>query len=134
MCLNYKWEKTSDTEESQKGKSAVRKTKKDSGPLGATVLESVKLYLQKYPVEKIAKIRSLGVSTVFGHLSQWYVAGGALRVEDFVSPEQEKKILAELNSTKEFQRLSQIKEKLGDDISYEQIRLVLAKKQRDIKK
>jgi len=133
VCMEYKWEKTAHSEEAETGKRVTKKIKKNPGDLGATVLESVKFYQQKYSLEKIAKIRGLGVSTVFGHLAEWYGAGGNLNVEDFVSPGEEEKILKTITATKEFKRLRDIKEKLGEEISYEQIRLVLAKRQREVK-
>lgn len=126
VCMEYKWEKIDTPVSTVKEK----KVKKSSGPLSSTVLESVKLYLQKYSVEKIAKIRSLGVSTVFGHLMDWYAAGGQLKVEDFVSVEQEEKINAILDE-KGFKKLREIKEKAGDEISYEQIRLIIYKRQKN---
>ncbi|EKD58242.1 MAG: ATP-dependent DNA helicase RecQ [uncultured bacterium] len=133
VCLDYKWEKSAQSQDSEKDVK-VKKIRKSKDELGATVFESVKLYQQKYSVDKIAKIRSLGVSTVFGHLTDWYRAGGDLHVEDFVSSQEEDNIIKVLTTTKEFQRLKDVKEKLGDSISYEQIRLVLAKRQRNSKK
>lgn len=131
ICMEYKWEKapTSENEEPAKARKKIKKT---AGELGMTVLESARLYQENYTIEKIAKIRSLGQSTVFGHLAEWYQAGGNLRVEDFVTVEQEEIILKTL-SEKGFQRLREIKERLGDDISYDQIRLVLAKRKRENK-
>lgn len=130
VCMNYKWEKTRESEDIVGEKKKAKKIKEKSGPLSSTVLESVKLYLQKYSLEKIAKIRSLGVSTVLGHLMDWYAAGGNLKIEDFVSLEQEEKINNILDE-KGFKRLKEIKEKAGDEISYEQIRLVIYKRGRD---
>lgn len=132
VCMEYKWEKTEAEESSETGTMKKAKIPKRSGPLGKTVLESVKLYQQKYSLEKIAKIRGLGKSTVFGHLSEWYVAGGDLHVEDFVSVVEEEKIL-KIIAAGGFQKLREIKEKLGDEISYEQIRLVLVKRQKQKK-
>lgn len=127
VCMNYKWESVSEVGNTGDSKRKTKKIRERSGPLSATVLESVKLYLQKYPVEKIAKIRSLGISTVFGHLMEWYAAGGQLKIEDFVSAAQEEKINAILDE-KGFKKLREIKEKAGDEISYEQIRLIITKR------
>lgn len=134
VCLDYKWEKSAKSQDGEIKKDRMRKVKKSSDELGATVLESTKLYQQKFSVEKIAKIRSLGISTVMGHLLEWYRAGGDLKVEDFVSAEEEQLVLKTIADSKGFQRLKEIKEKLGDEISYEQIRLVLAKRQRNNEK
>lgn len=132
ICLDYKWEKSEKTEEEIKAAGGkVKKVKKTKAELGGTILESVKLYQQELSVEKIAKIRSLGVSTVYNHLTQWYLAGGELVVADFVSSVDEKLINDVLDNSTGFQGLKMIKEKLGENISYEQIRLVFAKRQRE---
>jgi ATP-dependent DNA helicase RecQ len=131
VCLEYKWEKAPETENEIKARGGkIKKSKERSGPLSGTVLETVKLYQQKFDAEKIAKIRSLGKSTIFGHLNEWYLAGGNLRVEDFVSPEQEA-LINDVLSQKSFQGLKKIKEQLPEEISYEQIRLIFAKRQKE---
>jgi hypothetical protein len=124
VCLNWK-----NTEIKKVSRSVPREIK-DESDLSDTILETVSLYKQNYEPEKIAKIRSLGVSTIFGHLVSWYIAGGELNVEKFVSGEQEQQILAALPDPGTAHFLSAIKSKLPADISYEQIRMVIAKRQK----
>ncbi|EKE19514.1 MAG: hypothetical protein ACD_8C00146G0019 [uncultured bacterium] len=129
ICLNYKWEKSADIEAEGKTKKTLTKYRQPKASQSDTVMETVKLYQQKYSAVQIAKARSLGVSTIFSHLTRWYGEGGALDVFDFVSPSEEKKILSALENIKGEKRLTAIKENVGEDISYEQIRLVLMKRQ-----
>lgn len=98
--------------------------------LSETVLHTVELYQQGHKAAAIAKLRELGVSTIMNHLAKWYAAGGELKISDFVAPEQEKLILSAAAGADERRYLSSIKEKLPPEISYEQIRLTLAKVQR----
>jgi len=94
-------------------------------------METVNMYKEGKTIEQISKIRSLGVTTIFQHLTRWYVEDdGALPVEEFVTPEQEKQILQAMSEAEDYTKLSPIKVKLPDDISYEQIRLVMAKIQK----
>lgn len=44
--------------------------------IGATVLETLKLYQKGYVPAQIAKIWGLGAGTIFDHLVQWYSHGG----------------------------------------------------------
>lgn len=129
ICLNYKWEKSEQLENDGKEKKISTKYRQPKASQSDTVLETVKLYQQKYSAVQIAKARSLGVSTIFSHLTRWYGEGGALDVFDFVTPSEETKILSALAQIKGEKRLTAIKESVGDDISYEQIRLVLVKRQ-----
>ena len=101
--------------------------KKKTQAVGGTVLESARLYEQNYKAEEIAKLRDLGVGTIIGHLIQWYADGGDLKIEDFIKPEQEKQILRAMAEAADYQWLSPIKEKLPENITYEQIKLVVAK-------
>ncbi|HAV11837.1 MAG TPA: hypothetical protein DCX32_04860, partial [Candidatus Moranbacteria bacterium] len=65
------------------------------------------------------------------HLTQWYAEGGELEIENLVSKEQEKIISEAMDKKHGFQKLKEIKERVGDGISYEQIRLIWAKKKRE---
>ncbi len=133
VCLNFKWEKTPETEAMKKAKKSSAKNHQSLAMESDTVMETVKLYKQKYSAPQIAKARSLGISTIFNHLTRWYAEGGELDVRDFVTAEEEEKILTVAKETSGAGRLSVIKEKLGEDISYEQMRLVFAKRQRERK-
>lgn len=128
VCMGFKWDKYPQDEEDEKKNKIRTKNRKTSARESYTIMETVKLYQQKFSVERIAKARSLGISTIYNHLTQWYAEGGELSVEDLVSPEQEKIILEAMDKKHGFQRLKEIKERVGEEISYEQIRLILTKK------
>jgi ATP-dependent DNA helicase RecQ len=125
VCLNFKWNKSAESDSAQT--NSQTKKKKIGSELGDSALETAKLYQQKFSVEKIAKIRSLGVSTVFGHLTQWYATGGELNIADFVSSLQEDEIISVIKKAGGFKGLKAIKEEVDEDITYEQIRLVITK-------
>lgn len=121
VCLGHKWEKSP---EAQLKKVAAKM--KPRAKESMTIMETVKLYQKKYTPVQIAKARNLGVSTIFSHLMLWYAEGGELMVEDLVSPKQEQEILTIIKKGG-FQKLREIKDAVSEDISYEQIRLVLTK-------
>ena len=98
--------------------------------LSETILRTVELYQQGHKATAIAKLRELGVSTIVSHLIKWYAAGGELKISDFVTPDEEKLILAASVGAPEVGYLSSIKAKLPATISYEQIKLALAKVKR----
>jgi ATP-dependent DNA helicase RecQ len=89
-----------------------------------TKAETLALYKEGKSVAEISAQRNLATQTIEGHLAH-YVQNGQLRVEELVS--REKIILIE-PVVKEFtsESLTTLKEKLGTDISFGEIRLVLA--------
>ncbi|MDQ1284320.1 MAG: ATP-dependent helicase RecQ [Patescibacteria group bacterium] len=117
VCLGWK----RNTEQHRSGRSDTGK-----GFITETVKETVKLYQDGYDVFRIAKMRGLGVSTVMGHLIEWYEAGGELAIEDLVSSLEQSQILEAIAKVG-MERLSPIKSVLLEEISYEKIKLVAAK-------
>lgn len=133
VCLNYKWEKSevsTSKKISAKGGSAYG-GKKSPGYLGGTVMESVNLYKQNYSPEKIAKIRSLGVSTIFGHLMEWHRSGGEFRIDEHLSKDEFELILKAIEKVGSAEKLGPLKSALPSEISYEQIRMGIAKMLRE---
>ncbi|MDD5396877.1 MAG: RecQ family ATP-dependent DNA helicase [Candidatus Moranbacteria bacterium] len=127
VCLNYKWEKSEiSADTGRKKRAAARKSK---GFLGGTILETANLYKQNYAPEKIAKIRSLGVSTIYNHLIDWYLNGGEFRIDEHLTPAEEKKILSAIEKEGSCERLGPLKTILPSEISYEKIRMTIAKMQ-----
>lgn len=138
VCLKFQWPKTNEG-------SSVRTRRRDrinrgdaincvstgigddNCDISGTVLETVNLYKKDYTIEQIAKMRSLGVSTIFGHLVSWYLSGGELEIQKFITRDEEQKILEAMSRAENYQLLKSIKEKLPEEISYEKIRLVIAK-------
>lgn len=123
VCLNWKNNELKKTARNSQ-------TLKNKDELSDTIMETVKLYKQNYLPEQIAKIRSLGISTIFNHLVLWYLAGGELQIEKFVTASEEKQILLALPVVGTPHFLSVIKSQLPANISYEQIRLIIAKRQK----
>ena len=119
-CLNWK---------ATKGQEKFEKTKgeKSKGFISETIKETVRLYEQKHTPTQIAKIRGLGISTIFGHLTDWYIAGGNFDVDKFVSIDEQEKIARVISQIDNTEKLSPIKIKLPESITYEKIRMVIAK-------
>ena len=128
VCLNYKWEKS---QISEGGKIKKVKIKKAPGFISGTVMETANLYKQKYAPEKIAKIRSLGVSTIFNHLVEWYINGGEFMIDDYLNNDEEMLILKAIEKVGSCEKLGPLKSALPSEISYEKIRMAIAKMQRE---
>jgi ATP-dependent DNA helicase RecQ len=124
ICLNWK---NTQIKKTPRGASRVAR---NEGELSETILATVDFYKQNYTPEQIAKIRSLGISTIYNHLVLWYLAGGELQIEKFVTTEEEQQILHALPQAGSAHFLSAIKAQLPENISYEQIRMVIAKRQK----
>jgi len=105
-------------------KAPKRKRKEPKAAKTDTKAESFNLYKEGKSIAEIAQQRNLSVQTIEGHLA-YYVQQGELKVEELVS--REKIVLIE-PVVKEFaaNSLTTIKEKLGSDVSFGEIRLVLA--------
>lgn len=127
VCLNWK---NTQLKKISKGSARTIRNKDD---LSDTILETVNLYKQSYAPEQIAKMRGLGVSTIFNHLILWYLAGGELEIEKFVTSQEEQQVLQALPESGSAHFLSAIKAQVPENISYEQIRLIIAKKQKNRK-
>ncbi len=85
---------------------------------------SYDLYLQGKSIEEISKERGLNATTIEGHLAH-YVGLGLLKLTTFVSEdkfEQIVKCIDQLDTV----LLSEIKNHLGDDFSYSEIRYAIA--------
>lgn len=121
VCLG--WTSKVENEASLPKKKRVR----NDGILSGTILETAKYYEAGYEIEKIAKIRSLGISTIFDHLTRWYEDGGKFDYAKYVSTDEEKLILDAIKNAGESKFLSSIKEKLPPHIGYEKIKLVIVK-------
>ncbi|CAN5156395.1 DNA helicase RecQ [soil metagenome] len=93
---------------------------------------SMRLFQSGMSIKEIAAERSLAVSTIEGHLSR-YIATGELKVEDIVSPDKIRSIRQAFVSLKGESGLGPIKEILGEDYSYGEIRAVAADVERQTK-
>ena len=75
-------------------------------------------------IEKIAEERDITFNTVFSHIAQ-LVEAGELKAHEFISEEKMNNILIVAN-TLESPSKKEIKEKLGDEYSWEDIKIALA--------
>jgi len=89
-----------------------------------TKLETYKLYQLGKKISEIAEARNLSVGTIEGHLAH-YVSQGNISIEDLVS--KEKILLIEPLAKKiEGNAVNPLKQQLGNDVSYGEIKLVIA--------
>ncbi|MGM0620938.1 MAG: helix-turn-helix domain-containing protein [Bacteroidota bacterium] len=87
--------------------------------------QSLKLFQNRLSIVEVAKKRNLAPSTIEGHLAH-FVQKGELDIHEVIPPEKYEKIKTELEKTPDRETTSEIKNKLGDDFSYGEIRLVIA--------
>jgi hypothetical protein len=105
-------------------KKPKRQRKSDNATASDTKAESFRLYKEGKTISEIAGTRNLTTQTVEGHLA-YYVQSGEINIEEMVSSDKIKRIESAI---KEFNGgpITPIKEKLGNDISFGEIRLVIA--------
>ena len=108
-------------------KSPKRERKSSTGekkPKVDTKAESFKLYKEGKSIPDISKERNLTAQTIEGHLA-YFVEIGEIQISELVS--REKIVLIE-PALKNFQggNITHIKEKLGSNVSFSEIKLVLA--------
>ncbi|WP_216359260.1 MULTISPECIES: helix-turn-helix domain-containing protein [unclassified Pedobacter] len=108
--------------ETLKVKSAVEKKKKE--PKIDTKLVSFELYEQGKSLGEIAKERGFSIGTIEGHLA-YYVSTRQLDVSKLVKPNKIKNITDAVESQKT-KSMATIREFLGKDYSFGEIKLVLA--------
>ncbi len=89
-----------------------------------TKLISYEMFLQGMNIDEIAKSRDLVSGTIAGHLEH-YVRLGKIKVEQVVKAENIMKIRKYLDEH-EYMGIFAIKVALGDDVSYADIKFVLA--------
>ncbi|MGQ0737993.1 MAG: helix-turn-helix domain-containing protein [Bacteroidota bacterium] len=108
-------------------KSPKRERKERTGPAkkkGDTHAESLKMFKQGKTIAEIANERSLAISTIESHLTM-FVAWGDIKIEEVVNREKLLLIEAALTDFKG-SSITPVKQQLGNDISFGEIRLVMA--------
>ena len=110
----------------QKVPKRERKIERVTAPrkVSDTALESFTLYRAGKAIAEIAAERGLAVTTIEGHLS-YYIYTGAIDIAEMVT--EEKKLLI-INAVESYgsEKLSPLKEVLGEDISYGELKAVIA--------
>ena len=104
-----------------------KKEQTPASPSSATVTRQLTLglYQQGLGIEEIARERNLKSTTIIGHLSELIEEGEVLDIERIVQPGRQKVIASALEQIGS-DVLKPVKEFLGEDYSYDEIRLVRA--------
>ena len=117
--LNIEWRETKSKTES---KEKITKEKKKKVVKGDSVLETLELYKKGFNISDIAATRGLKKLTIYSHINE-LIAREEINIEEVMSGDriQPIKDCLELNKQKS---LTEIKEILGVDFTFEEIRLV----------
>ena len=122
------WEQMAKTidasEEKQKKEAEKQKKEAEKEKKKDTKLVSYEMFCQGMSIDEIAKARELVSGTIAGHL-EYYVRLGKIKVEKVVKAENLAKIRKHLEEH-EYMGIFAIKAALGDDVSYADIKFVLA--------
>jgi hypothetical protein len=109
-------------ERKEKNPSEISEQKEDTKTI------SYKLFKEGKTIAEIASLRNFAVSTIEGHLAH-FISKGILSVHELVQKEKFILIEPHLENFESGSSIIPIKQKLGDEISYGEIRMVLASKQ-----
>jgi ATP-dependent DNA helicase RecQ len=104
-----------------------RQTGVEKGKKIDTYQETLRLWRESRDPERIASERNLSLSTIYEHLSR-FIAQGEIPLRDCVSEEKEQAIIQALRDAEwsEGQALKPIKEALGEDYLYGEIKAVIS--------
>ncbi|MBL7747651.1 MAG: helix-turn-helix domain-containing protein [Chitinophagaceae bacterium] len=108
-------------------KKPKKEKKQRTGPArkkGDTYAETLKLYTEGKSIIEIASERNLSRGTIEGHLAK-FISSGEVKIEDIISPEKISLIETALEDFNG-KSISPIKQQLGDDVSFGEIKLVMA--------
>jgi len=89
---------------------------------GTTRQVSLSLYREGKTIKEIAEERDMAIVTIEEHLA-WFIGRGELSVTDFVSPDITELIAEQFEKTGIFEK-GPVKEALGDQVTWTQIRFV----------
>lgn len=105
----------------------IKLKKKGKAPKGSSQRESLELFLNGKSVAEIAEHRGLVQGTIHSHLAE-FVLTGEISASQLISEERIKTILSVISDDTESS--AAIKEKLGPEISFNDIRIVLNHRKR----
>ncbi|MDN3512425.1 MAG: DNA helicase RecQ [Candidatus Jettenia sp. CY-1] len=95
-------------------------------PKTLTTQTTLELYRQHLTLEEIAQKRDLALSTIVSHIEKLILDGEDISIDGFIASEKQQHIKQTLEELG-MKFMTPVKEKLGNDYSYEEIRLVRAK-------
>ncbi|MBP2077829.1 helix-turn-helix domain-containing protein [Oceanobacillus polygoni] len=85
------------------------------------------LLQKQYTIDQIAVMRNLKINTIHDHIVEIALYDTAFSIDHYINQEKQQQIIDVINQENTF-KLRDIKKAVHDDISYFEIRLVLAKK------
>jgi ATP-dependent DNA helicase RecQ len=88
-------------------------------------MTTLQLYQQGLSVEEMAQTRGLAVNTIYTHLSELIELQQPIDIKEFVPPVKQNMIIKAIQQLGA-NALKPLKESLGEDFSYEEIKLVRA--------
>lgn len=127
VCLGYKSEPDEAQQKAERNRKKHPIKRSASGEISDTVLQTTELYKKSYSLEQIAKIRELGKRTIWDHLIVWYASGGEFDANKYITESDQEKIITAMKEVGSYMKLRPIKDIVGNGISYEQIKIVIAK-------
>jgi uncharacterized protein YpbB len=86
---------------------------------------TLQLLSRAYTIEQIARIRNLKENTINDHIVEIVLSDKTFPINNYVTTQVQQEIIAAVQQTKSY-KLKQIKQHIREEISYFQIRLVLA--------
>lgn len=108
--------------------SRIKKLELEKTKIAETIIKTLDYLKTGLKPSQIAVKRKLTESTIYGHVAE-LIGNGHLEVSDFISQEKYMKV-AEAIRDVQSEKLSEIKSSCGEDISYSDIKMVLADVQR----
>ena len=108
---------------SNKSSSRQKKSKEPKEPKIPTKEVSFNLFQQGKNIDEIAAERGLTKGTIIGHLTP-YVKEGKIGLRTFISTSRENKIRSFMEAHPEMEHFSEIKEALGGNYEYWEIKLI----------
>lgn len=94
-------------------------------PITNSAYATSKLLNKAYTIDQIARIRQLKENTIYDHIVEIALYDPSFPVNGFITEKKQREIIEAVKITKSY-KLKNIKEYLTEDISYFEIRLVLA--------
>jgi ATP-dependent DNA helicase RecQ len=104
----------------------ARAEARKSGVMGPTLRETLSLYKDGIrDINEMARARAMARSTIAGHLADLLLAGAIEHLDGLV-PAAKVALIREATGDRPFKELGPVKERLGDQVTYEDLHLVRA--------
>ena len=100
--------------------------RRDTRRKGSTHRHTLDLYMRGLSISEISQRRGLSTTTIVSHLERLIAGGEALPLERDLPPPERVTRITEAFAQTESRNLTPVKDLLGDDYSYDELRLVRA--------